>query len=50
MFQNEIKEENCLGDGLTSLDYPRPFPSPDYAYYQRDYVAQEIHEKDIESR
>jgi len=49
-LQNEIKEENCLGDGLTSLDYPRPFPSPDYAYYQRDYVAQEIHEKDIESR
>lgn len=49
-LQNEIKEEGCLSDHLSPLDYPRPYPSPDYAYYQRDYVGQDGQEKDIESR
>jgi len=49
-LQNEIKEEGCLTDHLTPLDYPRPYPSPDYAYYQRDYVGQDGQEKDVESR
>eukprot|EP00092_Neocalanus_flemingeri_P027130 GFUD01029421.1.p1 GENE.GFUD01029421.1~~GFUD01029421.1.p1 ORF type:complete len:308 (-),score=110.98 GFUD01029421.1:735-1658(-) len=52
-LQNEIKEEGCMPDmpdHLSPLDYPRPYPSPDYAYYQRDYVGQEGQEKDVESR
>jgi len=50
-IQNDIKEEGCLPDHISTLDYPRTYPSPDYTYYQRDYVAhQEGQEKDIESR
>jgi len=49
-LQTEIKEEGCLSDHLTPLDYARSYPSPDYAYYQRDYVGQDMQEKDIESR
>jgi len=49
-LQTEIKEEGCLSDHLTPLDYARSYPSPDYTYYQRDYVGQDMQEKDIESR
>jgi len=49
-IQTEIKEEGCLSDHLSPLDYARPYPSPDYTYYQRDYVGQDLQEKDIESR
>jgi len=49
-LQNDIKEEGCMSDHISPLDYPRPYPSPDYAYYQRDYVGQEGQEKDVESR
>jgi len=49
-LQNDIKEENCGSEQLSPMEYPRPFPSPEYAYYQRDYVGQESHDKDIESR
>ena len=45
-----IKEENCLSEQLVGMEYPRPYPSPDYAYYQRDYVAQEGPDKDLETR
>ena len=46
-----IKEENCgLSDQLVGMEYPRPYPSPDYAYYQRDYVAQDGPDKDLETR
>ena len=48
--QTEIKEEGCLSEHLSPLDYARPYPSPDYTYYQRDYVGQDLQEKDIESR
>ena len=49
----EIKEENCLADqlvGMEGMEYPRPYPSPDYAYYQRDYVSQDGPDKDLETR
>ena len=46
----DIKEENCLSDQLVGMQYPRSYPSPDYAYYQRDYVAQEGPDKDLETR
>jgi len=49
-LQTEIKEEGCLSEHLTPLDYARSYPSPDYTYYQRDYVGQDMQEKDIESR
>jgi len=49
-LQTEIKEEACLSEHLSPLDYARPYPSPDYTYYQRDYVGQDVQEKDIESR
>ena len=45
-----IKEENCLSDQLVGMEYPRPYPSPDYAYYQRDYVSQDGPDKDLETR
>ena len=46
----DIKEENCLSDQLVGMQYPRSYPSPDYAYYQRDYVSQEGTDKDLETR
>ena len=49
-FQADIKEEGCMSEHLPPLDYARSYPSPDYAYYQRDYVGQDVQEKDIESR
>ena len=45
-----IKEENCLSEQLVGMEYPRPYPSPDYAYYQRDYVSQDGPDKDLETR
>ena len=46
-----IKEENCgLSDQLVGMEYPRPYPSPDYAYYQRDYVSHDGPDKDLETR
>ena len=45
-----IKEENCLSEQLAGMEYPRPYPSPDYAYYQRDYVSQDGPDKDLETR
>ena len=35
---------------MVGMEYPRPYPSPDYAYYQRDYVSQEGTDKDLETR
>jgi len=49
-IQADIKEEGCMSEHLPPLDYARSYPSPDYAYYQRDYVGQDVQEKDIESR
>ena len=46
----DIKEENCLSDQLVGMEYPRQYPSPDYAYYQRDYVSQDGPDKDLETR
>ena len=46
----DIKEENCLSDQMQGMEYPRPYPSPDYSFYQRDYVSQDGPDKDLETR
>ena len=35
---------------MGGMEYPRPYPSPDYGYYHRDYVSQDGPDKDLETR